>query len=265
MAFFLLGRIRELLSMNDGVLSDCRFERVDSDNSFECSTLFAERSESVYFLREGEMTAVTVALDEHLDVEPFVPRPSVAHFVTTLYFDTPDHVLARACACERDNVKLRAREYSDQGPDLEVQSEPLVWIELKARADGQTRKQRFSVPSTKIPELLREGLSEQLQSACIAHYRRQAWQSSAGDLRVTLDTELSFHRVPTSSLGESLREVLVEPPVVAFTRSVVEIKRHGQPPAWLAALTEHALEPALVEDRPFSKFLAAMGAIHGLR
>lgn len=253
--------------MNDAALTDSRFERVDSDNSFGRSALFAQRSESVYFLREGEgeMTAVTVALDEHLDVEQFVARPSVAHFVTTLYFDTPDHVLARACACERDNVKLRAREYSDQGLDLEVQSEPLVWIELKARADGLTRKQRFAVPNTKIPELLREGLSEQLQSACIAHYRRQAWQNSAGNLRVTLDTELSFYRVPTGSLGESLREVLVEPPVVAFTRSVVEIKRHGQPPAWLAALTEHALEPALVEGRPFSKFLAAMGAIHGPR
>jgi SPX domain protein involved in polyphosphate accumulation len=140
-------------------------------------------------------------------------------------------------------VKLRAREYYDEHPDLTevvtsragfVRRDPLVWLEVKARIGVSTKKVRFSLPSSEVSVFLSEGviseatLAEQrsnwgpdadevfaqigelctnthgpLRPDCMAHYRRRAWQDPSGSIRITLDTRLGFYRAPVDMFSKS--------------------------------------------------------------
>ncbi|KIG18986.1 hypothetical protein DB30_06597 [Enhygromyxa salina] len=210
--------------------------------------IFADRVEDKYFLAPAQARAfvdgVTKQIGEHRfrgDNANTLPRP--VHYVTTLYFDSQTREIARACERGDDNVKLRAREYYDEHPDLTevvtsrsgvIRREPLVWLEVKARVGASTRKVRFSLPSDEVSRFLSDGvISEQtlaqqrsnwgpdadqvleqiaqlctqtegpLRPDCLAHYRRRAWQDPSGSMRITLDTRLGFYRAPADMFNRS--------------------------------------------------------------
>ena len=210
--------------------------------------IFAERAEHKYFLDPSNARAFVDGVTRQIGEHRFrghnantLPRP--VHYVTTLYFDSQTREIARAGERGEDNVKLRAREYYDEHPDLTevvtsrsgvVRRDPLVWLEVKARIGATTKKVRFSLPSSEVSEFLSNGvisqetLAEQrsawgpeadqvvraigrlctqtngpLRPDCLAHYRRRAWQDPSGSIRITLDTRLGFYRAPTDMFAGS--------------------------------------------------------------
>jgi hypothetical protein len=255
-----------------------------------------ERSEQVYFLAPAATPTFVDVVASHLDEDAYCRSDASgrAHYVTTLYFDSESRAIARACETGA-GMRLRAREYYDRLPAA-VQREPLLWLEVKTRAGASTRKVRFAIPSDEVPTYLHDGVidpstleqeharwtgsaelvlheigqlcmlaSGPLRPDCVAQYRRRAWQDASETLRITLDTELAFHRPPAHPFadGHSLSEALTEPPVARVVDSLVEIKRRGDSPAWLSQLVrELDMRPASEGLHSFSKFVAASRAVH---
>jgi hypothetical protein len=268
------------------------------------STLFEARSEEVFFLAtEWERTfvegvAARLQADWFHRSEAENDEPP-AHYITTLYFDSDTHELARACEAGSEDVRLRAREYCDHLSEQGIRREPLLWLEVKTRNGSSTRKVRFAIPSLDVETALGDGVtSEQLyiqsqtrpwgESAelvlheiaqlcmhtgplkpdCMSHYRRRAWQDANETLRVTLDTELAFYRAPANLLwtDTTLSDAIAVPPVARLRNSLVEIKARNEHPDWLLELMiEAGLEPACEGKRAFSKFVAASHAVHSSR
>jgi SPX domain protein involved in polyphosphate accumulation len=259
--------------------------------------MFGERSEQVFFLSAESTQSFIEGVGAHLDADSFYrnesdPSESPAHYITTLYFDSDTQEMARACAGGTEGVRLRAREYYDHLPEQGIRREPLLWLEVKTRSGSSTRKVRFAIPSNEAQTVLGDGVVTErmlqfesrawgqsaeavlreiaelcmhtagpLRPDCMAHYRRQAWQDADETLRITLDTELAFHRPPANPFQGGL--VLTEPPVARLSHSLVEIKTRGEQPVWLRNLiAEVGLEPALEGPGAFSKFVAASHAVH---
>lgn len=269
----------------------------------DSTKMFEERSEQVYFLRAESTQRFIEGVSAHLDVDAFGrkesdPTESPAHYITTLYFDSDTQEIARACEGGTEGVRLRAREYYDHLPEQGIRREPLLWLEVKTRNGASTRKVRFAIPSHEVQTVLSDGvITERMlhfesrawgQSAeavlreiaelcmhtagplkpdCMAHYRRQAWQDTDETLRITLDTELAFHRPPANPFqgGLTLAEAISEPPVARLLHSLVEIKARGEPPDWLRNLiADVGLDPAREGSGSFSKFVAASHAVHSV-
>lgn len=265
------------------------------------NTLFAERAEHVYFLATDNAQFFVDRVGEHLGIHCFHPSPldafePPAHYVTTLYFDSDTHAILRVCENGGEGVKVRAREYYDCDATFGIRREPLVWLEVKSRVGSSTRKTRFAIPSPQFCGFLRDGFISRpmllgqrslwgrsaesviheiaelcthaagpLKPDCLAHYRRRAWQDASETLRITLDTELSFHRPPANLFcdGRTLIDAVVGPPVAQLGCNLVEIKLRRDLPAWLDQLIlDVGLEPALDGPRAFSKFVAASRAVH---
>lgn len=268
------------------------------------STLFAARCEQKFFLATERVQAFVDGVAAQLEADWFHRSEAeqdepLAHYITTLYFDSDTHVLARACEAGNEDVRLRAREYCDQLPEQGLRREPLLWLEVKTRKGPSTRKVRFAIPSHEVQTALGDGvISERLyfqnqthewgQSAemvlheiaqlcmytgplkpdCMSHYRRRAWQDTSETLRITLDTELAFYRAPTNLLWSdtTLADAIAQPPVAQLRNSLIEIKARGEQPAWLRELmNEVGLDPAREGKRGFSKFVAASNAVHAIR
>ncbi len=261
--------------------------------------MFEERAELTYFMSADKAPAFIEQVGRQLEVHAFhwseseEPPP---HYVTTLYFDSDTREIVRACESGHESVRLRAREYYDRDPELGILREPLLWLEVKTRAGASTRKARFAIPSDEIRSFLTDGsitrgmimlqrpvwgesaeavLNEvadlcnhtvgPLKPDCLAHYRRRAWQDAEETIRVTLDTELAFHRPPANLFqsGMTLSEALVTPPVAQPPFCLVEVKLRGPMPDWLGQLIRDiGLEPALDGLQAFSKFVAASHAVH---
>ena len=151
--------------------------------------IFADRVEHKYFLRPSEARAFVDGVTQQIGEHRFrglnantLPRP--VHYVPTLYFDSETREIAQACERGDDNVKLRAREYYDEHPDLTevvtsrsgvIRREPLVWLEVKARIGATTRKVRFSLPSNEVSDFLSEGVISQATLA----QQRSSWGPSS--------------------------------------------------------------------------------------
>jgi hypothetical protein len=263
--------------------------------------MFAERSEHAYFLIADNAPIFVDRVGEYLGAHCFYPSEDdafepPAHYVTTLYFDTDTREILRACERGNAGVRLRAREYYDHDPELGIRREPLLWLEVKASSGASTRKMRFAIPSTKIHGFLSDGVISRrmlmmqapgwgrsaeaviheiaelctqtagpLRPDCLAHYRRRAWQDVGETMRITLDTELTFHRPPGNLFrtGARLSDAVVGIPAGQLRYSLVEIKLRREQPSWLRQLIfDVGLEPALDHQRAFSKFVAASRAVH---
>lgn len=265
-------------------------------------SMFEERSEHAYFLDAEHAQTFVDRVGEHLDIHWFHhpgAQHEPAHYVTTLYFDSDAREIAQACETGSESVRLRARQYCDSDPELGLRREPLLWIEVKTRSGASTRKVRFAIPSHDVHTFLRDGVITErmlefqrqawgrpaeavlgeiselcthtvgpLKPDCLAHYRRRAWQDAGETLRITLDTELGFHRAPANlfQAGMTLSDAVTGPPAAQLRSNLVEIKLRTDPPDWLRELIlDLGLEPALEGGRVFSKFVAASHAVHPTR
>ncbi len=133
--------------------------------------LTAERDEVKYLLDAAEARDLSVqaadALDEHAYTGEGANRlPGARHYITTVYFDTDARDIFRASLEGDSHTKVRAREYYDDHPDLVelatdprelIRYNPVVWIEIKERDGGVTRKRRFGLPKADVPSFFARG------------------------------------------------------------------------------------------------------------
>jgi hypothetical protein len=220
--------------------------------------------------------------------------PDAHHYVTTIYFDTPSRSLLRAAASAPDNnVKIRAKEYYDLHPSLAevatdptqiVRYQPWLWFELKRREGTRTSKRRFRLPKQDVARFFAEGqvtadalaleeggdvlpevvdtcrtLGEPLSAVCLVNYRRLSWQSDEAELRVTFDRGLASFAPPTDlwARRQALVRSALGAPAAQEPSGVLEVKRRGAMPGWLA----DCLVAIGVRPVPFSKFVAASRAV----
>jgi hypothetical protein len=223
--------------------------------------------------------------------------------VTTTYFDTASRESFEQAQGRGRSIKLRAKDYYDvhadlvelaTDPDELVRSNEILWLEVKRRDGTRTQKRRLGIPKgdapgffaegTVTPEMLRIQLelygeragdalgdlralpgtfSSPMRADCLVNYRRSAWQSEDGALRVTLDSQLAFFTPPADlweRKGPLVRETLGSP-VHEVQAHVLELKSRESVPDWLQALLEeHGCSPSL-----HSKFIEASKAVHHAR
>ena len=173
-----------------------------------------------------------------------------------------------------------------------VHYQPVLWLELKSKHGVRTGKRRIGIPKRDAaaffadglvtPEMialqrpgygaggervLREiadycrGFAQPMRADCLVNYRRLPWQSQDGALRVTLDVDIAYYAAPAELWQPStalVRETL-GPARARESAGVLEVKAHGEIPAWLRAL----LDQVGAQRRPFSKFESASVAVHG--
>lgn len=256
----------------------------------------ADRCEMKFLLSAEQARTVVAEINARLRVHRHRGAGSTLvgahHFVTTIYFDTPSRTLFQAAATSIDrHVKLRAKEYHDANPQPETATDlrrhPILWLELKHKHGTRTGKRRIGIPKRDVAAFFDEGTisldmlriqqrlygrdarsmldavaelcarcAEPMRADCLVNYRRRAWQDLTGELRVTIDSGLAFF-APPDDLWSADRASLGRP-VGAETRRVLEVKSHGDRPAWLIEL----LDSVHAAPLPFSKFDAASRSVH---
>jgi hypothetical protein len=140
--------------------------------------------------------------------------------ILTVYLDTAAGTWSRG----RGTTKFRCKNYGDPST---------WWFELKRRVGNVVDKWRRSVTRDELEQVLdgsRRGEAlarfvgrEPLLPVAVVNYRRMAFEWSA--LRVTIDRQVSFYAPDGFGPGRSLGTLRC---------SVVEVKRDGVLPAWLA-------------------------------
>jgi hypothetical protein len=266
------------------------------------AAITAEREETKYLVGLSELPALQRAIAARLEPHRFTGEaanrlPGAQHFVTTIYFDTPQlSYFVAAQSNRQSSLKIRAKEYYDLHPSLAelatepeqiLRYQPWLWFELKRREGLTTSKRRFrfpklaartlfddnrppdTLPTTPAEradaELLIEHVraqQERIAPSAIVNYRRLSFQNSDSTLRVTIDLGLAFFPVPNDLFRRvrPLSKSELGKPAGGEPRAVVEVKRRGPLPDWLEQALEKATSAGAVG---FSKFLAASGAVHG--
>ena len=241
------------------------------------------------------------AVSRRLHVHRFVGEgantlPDPDNYVTTIYFDTASHGQLRAALSDREhNVKIRAREYYDMhaslaelatDPSQIIHYRPWVWFEIKRRDGGRTQKHRFRLNKREVPSFFmgehaafadgsqstdpelasivayRRSLTEPLLPSVIVNYLRIPFQDASGNLRITVDLDVSFYAPPADLWTRTYALVrgTFGAPVMVERRALIEVKSRGATPEWLRA----ALGSAEVQASSYSKFATGGRAVHGI-
>lgn len=260
----------------------------------------AERRERKYTISRDRAKELASALDRVLARHRFTGiganrLPGAQHFVTTIYFDTPDQEVYRTAIHGERNLKIRAKEYYDLHPSLTplatdpselVRYRPVLWLELKERDGVVTTKRRIAVPKAGVSMFLTSGtitpemialqedagalptlarvcrnFGSALAADCLVNYRRLAWQTAHSDLRITLDVGLTFFRPPADlwTRTHALVRESLGPPVGEEPCAVIEVKSLDDPPGDVTAI----LADLGAVERGYSKFEHAARTVHG--
>ena len=215
-----------------------------------------KRYEMKYILDPEQTGFLIKGLEGHMRPDAYGLTP-----IASLYYDTPDHLLARRSIekpCFKEKIRLRSYGMAtEQTP---------VYLELKRKADGIVYKRRVQ---TTVP-LVRQFFDgdgdicakgqinseiryfrdyyKSLVPACLIIYDRVAYFEPDGDLRLTLDYAPRY-RVTDLNLTKSMSGTLLLPE----GSTILEIKVQGAMPLWLADL----LSRGEIYKTSFSKYGAA--------
>ena len=178
--------------------------------------------------------------------------------ISSLYLDTPDHLLIRnSIDAKAYKEKLRLRSYGTPNADSEV------FLELKKKYDGVVYKRRVvmtlaeaeqyidSGETTQSSQIMREidyamGFYRYPKPAMLIAYEREAFSvQDMPNLRLTFDTSVRYRdtRLFLES-GTAGKTILPE------DISILEIKTDGAMPLWLS----HALDDCEIRPSSFSKY-----------
>ncbi len=237
-----------------------------------------ERKEMKYRLCATQLESLISAFETRL-----LPDERGITLVRSLYFDTPAHdLIARSMESPLYKEKLRLRVYGQA-------SEPgtPAFLEIKKKFKGIVYKRRVLV-SIGAAHLIIEGASlsealaahplndEALAAEALTPHReqiareiaffiqrhdarrpsiltqceRQAFTSSDGDLRVTIDRNLSYKANP-----QSIADTHFAIPLIPQTEAVMELKCTHALPLWLAG----ELSAVCAYKQSFSKCGTAYG------
>lgn len=260
----------------DGVLDLPTSNNTDTASDRE---LGAFEIEQRFLLTHAQTVAFLRAVSAHI-VPELHDRARPLSFTRTTYLDSVDLAYLRSCA-GRVARRLRLREYAVASTLLEP---PLLtgdcFLELKESAGPVRSKIRLAAPRLVVERIIDGSLETDSALDCLAApgakealaalraeiaarrpipclttwYRRSSLTGEDGRVRITLDQGLSF--CEPQHLGDA-GEVATPSGVVARGPArILEVKRHGQPPAWLERATA-----GLVPAPSFSKFQMGMVAL----
>jgi hypothetical protein len=261
--------------------------------------LTADRAETKYLVSPTSLDSLVAELSSRLSSHRFTGdganRLSDAHhFVTTVYYDTPEHDHLRAARRDPErNVKIRAKEYYDLHPSLAelatdpadiVRYSPWLWLEIKRRDGLRTRKDRVRLLKRDVPRFLADPTADpgwlagssrdhgaevwsaelrgrHLSACCLVNYRRLSWQDDADVLRVTIDVGLACYAPPEDlwTREQPLIRGAFGAPRGTEPNVVVEVKSRGSTPAWQTGV----LDGIDAQQSQFSKFVAAAHVVLG--
>lgn len=231
----------------------------------------SDRYELDYLLPPSHHDELIEVFDQQLVAAP-------AYGVTTVYFDTTSRrLLGAALSGTADSIKLRAREYTVEREGAREPSD--VWLELKRRSGARTQKHRVSLSRRNLERWVCERVAPQtfdylghegdaraleeylaaepelFSPTCVALYRRRAWETEDGRLRLTLDTNISFFRASDALLRNPARfREQLGAPMASEPCALLEVKHRHQslPPSLDSRLTGLGI---LASD--YSKFVKA--------
>lgn len=220
-----------------------------------------KRYEIKYLLTKEQFNIVRNAMNQYM-----CPDPHGKSTIYSLYFDTPDFILARRCMEHPDyKEKLRLRSYNTASPDT------IVFLELKKKYDSVVYKRRISLTqqaavnylTNKIPikdsQITREidyflQLYHDIQPAILLTYERQAFYSKNDhDFRITFDENILWRThdmsLESKPYGSSL---------LSENQVLMEVKTANAIPLWLVRVfSENHIYKA-----SFSKYRTAYSAIY---
>lgn len=217
-------------------------------------------------------------------------RADVEQHITTVYLDTPNRDIYRACLAGEGDEKLRIKEYR---PSASASAASTVWIEVKKSCNSRSQKHRLPVPKALIDGALEAGelsletllaadnhsshareflqrlwriqrrYRRPLHATCVVHYSRTAWQDRSGELRITVDRDLRVSALSPDGPRDVEFLPWHGPDAPARGAMLLEVKHRGALPRWLASGLEPIPAACLPQQpaRPFSKFLAASHAV----
>jgi SPX domain protein involved in polyphosphate accumulation len=211
-----------------------------------------KRYEMKYLLTSEQYAAVSGAIACHMR-----PDPYGEYLVQSLYYDTENwDVIRTSMKKPIYKEKMRLRRYGGS-----INKNAPTYLELKKKYRGVVYKRRTAIPNgiyatTDVKNYVSEGTSQiarelafylrnhNVSERIYIAYRRDAYVSGEGSLRVTFDTRLCFRTdmLDFSHPGEGWA---VLPP----DTTLMEIKTSAGVPLWLTQI----LSDKMIYPRPLSK------------
>lgn len=220
-----------------------------------------KRYELKYRITKAQQDMLKRCMEEYM-----VPDIHGRNITCSLYFDTPDYILARRSADHPIyKEKIRLRSYGVTYDDTPV------FLELKKKYDGVVYKRRIEMTQKEADEYLAckstSGictkyvldktqifneidycfrLYKNLAPACLISYQREAFYSAVDyDFRVTFDDSIKF-----CNENLSLRNEIEGRKIIGDDEVVMEVKTFQAIPMWMV----HFLSENKIYKSSFSKY-----------
>lgn len=245
------------------------------------------RLEDKYLLTKEQADALVPLLKANLDNASPIPNTDYT-IIESVYFDNAKlNVLKEYLAQNTSRSKMRTRRYAPNGvwgPD--------VFIEVKAKEDGVSKKSRFQISKADEQELLQghtiakteelAAINQKIEDGkltrrvkrvnsfieemgtvptCKVTYSRLAYEKNS--FRVTIDQDVKFENMAAVN-GSTKEEINAKSSWLGVMRTaqkqfsersyILEVKHSGEIPAWMTAfLKEHK-----IGEVSFSKYCYGM-------
>lgn len=215
-----------------------------------------KRYEIKYLLTHSQQAIVKKAMDEHM-----VADIHGRNTILSLYFDTPDFLLARR-SMEHPlyKEKLRLRSYGVADADT------IVFVELKKKYDSVVYKRRIAmteaeadryllghvpIMDTQISHEIDYCMNQyhSLAPRILLSYEREAYYAKDDhDFRVTFDENILWRDTDVN-----LTSGIYGSPILPEDQVLMEIKTAGSIPIWMV----HVLSNNSIYKTSFSKYATA--------
>lgn len=238
----------------------------------ERRVVVARERERKFLVSPPRAESLAAAIARH--AQPVIhDRARPVAWTRTTYLDTDDLAYLRSSADGRTSRRIRVREYATA---RDTADEPRLtgacFLELKETRRAARVKRRIPAAAKEIsallagstavaevlaiaaPALVRRILHDAPRARACTWYRREAFVSDDGAVRISIDHGLAFGEAP--EFGPAGDPATPSRLLERVDIRVVEVKAPGPEPAWLAPLLED-----LEEARGFSKFRLAMAAL----
>ncbi len=212
-----------------------------------------QRHEIKFLLTEEQYTRLLPLLSEHM-----TPDPYGSYEVRSLYYDTDDYAIIRACLDHpRYKEKFRLRSYGAPRADTPV------FAEIKKKCKGITYKRRVDLPFSSVPAFLsgdydpdeNEQITKEIRwflgrshpvPKVLIRYDREPYEGVTEPLlRVTFDRNVQW-RTDHPDLAEDAGGT----PLLPEGTIIMEIKTPDTLPLWLWPL----LSDEVMYRNVFSKY-----------
>tara|TARA_B110000483_G_C18204140_1_gene546755 strand:+ start:183 stop:998 length:816 start_codon:yes stop_codon:yes gene_type:complete len=255
------------------------------------------RKERKFLLDGDEARQFKKKLKKYINAHSFI-KGKVLTLVSTVYFDTNNlSLFNQSIKDPTQNTKIRAREYYYYNHELIEHALNLdelyehkqdIFLEIKAKNQNITSKKRLMIPRVLLQTAKKEHMSnehflnelkkvnpefedkpfstvikqfayDEIRPVAVVHYARNAYENEEMGLRISLDQEMSFHKMnQTEFEGDfSWRKDHLPDSIYDETKVILEVKSLKEWPKWLNELIGDS------QPQQYSKFTECMKKVTG--